>query len=127
MPIDSSTDLITAYYETWKNGIDSFDEAGLRAMLAPDFVYEGPIAGRRPGADSFVRGLRGFTTTLRGFHLLSELHVGEDAALLYDCDVSQPAGTFRFAEFLHIDHGKIQSVRLVFDATEFRKAAASAN
>src|SRR5437764_1114744 len=115
MAIDSTTDLITAYYQTWKSGSDSFDEAGLRAMLALDFVYEGPIAGRRPGAESFVRGLMGFTTTLRGFHLLSELRSGDDAAFLYDCDVSQPAGTFRFAEFLHIEHGKIQSIRLVFD------------
>ena len=37
----TNTDLITAYYDTWKNGIASFDEARLRGMLAPDFVYEG--------------------------------------------------------------------------------------
>jgi len=119
--IDTTTELVNAYYSTWKNGIESFDEARLRGMLAPDFVYEGPIAGRRPGADSFVRGLTGFVKTLKALRMLSELHVGKEAAFLYDCDVSQPEGTFRFAEFLRVDDGKIHEIRLVFDATEFRK------
>jgi len=121
----TNTDLITAYYDTWKNGIASFDEARLRGMLAPDFVYEGPIAGRRPGADSFVRGLMAFVKTLKAVRMLSELRVGNEAAFLYDCDVSQPAGTFRFAEFLRVDNAKIQEIRLVFDATEFRRLAAT--
>ena len=38
MATDTSTDLITAYYDTWKNGIASFDEARLRGMLAQDFA-----------------------------------------------------------------------------------------
>ena len=121
MATDTTADLVSAYYDTWQHGIASFDEAGLRSMLAPDFVYEGPIAGRRPGADSFVRGLMAFVTTLRGLRMLTSLRVGQEAAFLYDCDVSQPAGTFRFAEFLRMDNGKIQEVKLVFDATEFRK------
>ena len=127
MATDTSTDLITAYYDTWKNGIASFDEARLRGMLAPDFVYDGPIAGRRPGVDSFVRGLMAFVKTLKELRMLSELRVGNESAFLYDCDVSQPAGTFRFAEFLRVDNGKIQEIRLVFDATEFRKLAAATN
>jgi ketosteroid isomerase-like protein len=127
MAIDQTTDVIDAYYATWRNGIDSFDEAGLRGILAADFVYEGPMAGRRPGVESFIQGLKAFVKTLTGTRMISQLRIGDEAAFLYDCDVSQPAGTFRFAEFLRVGNGQIHEVKLVFDATEFRKAAADAN
>jgi len=121
--IDLTTDVIEAYYATWRNGIDAFDEAGLRRLLAADFVYEGPIAGRRPGVESFVPGLKAFVKTLQGLRMIAQLRNGSEAAFLYDCDVSQPASTFRFAEFLRIGDGQIHEIKLVFDATEFRKAA----
>ena len=123
MSIDLTTDVIEAYYATWTNGIDSFDEANLRQLLAADFVYDGPIAGRRPGVESFLRGLQAFVKTLRSVRMLTQLRNDNEAAFLYDCDVIQPAGTFRFAEFIRIGDGQIHEIRLVFDATEFRKAA----
>jgi ketosteroid isomerase-like protein len=123
MAIDQSTDVIEAYYASWQNGIDSFDETGLRRLLAADFVYEGPMAGRRPGVESFVQGLKTFVKTLKDLRMLAQVRTGSDAAFLYDCDVSHPAGTFRFAEFIRIGAGQIHEIRLVFDATEFRKAA----
>src|SRR5260370_32314632 len=88
MAIDQSTDVIEAYYASWQNGIDSFDEADLRRLLAPDFVYEGPLAGRRPGVESFVQGLKAFVNTLNGLRMLTQLRTGDDAAFLYDCHVS---------------------------------------
>src|SRR6266851_297775 len=126
MSIDLTTDVTEAYYATWQNGIDSFDEAGLRGLLAADFVYEGPIAGRRPGVESFMQGLKAFVKTLQSLHMIAQVRAGNEAAFLYDCDVSQPAGTFRFADFLRVGDGQIHEVKLVFDATEFRKAAAAA-
>src|SRR5260370_6042721 len=107
MAIDQSTDVIEAYYATWQNGIDSFDEAGLRRLLAADFVYDGPIAGRRPGVESFVRGLKAFVMTLKSLRMIAQLRSESEAAFLYDCDVIQPAGTFSFAEFLRIGDGQI--------------------
>ncbi len=125
MAIDQTTDVIEAYYATWQNGIGSFDEAGLRRLLAADFVYDGPIAGRRPGVESFTQGLKAFVKTLNRLRMIAQLRNGNDAAFLYDCDVSQPAGTFRFAEFLRVGDGQIHEIKLVFDATEFRKAVAT--
>jgi ketosteroid isomerase-like protein len=125
MAIDQTTKVIEAYYATWKNGIASFDEAGLRDILGADFVYEGPIAGRRPGVESFTQGLKAFVKTLKSMRMIAQVRNGNEAAFLYDCDVSQPAGTFRFAEFVRVGDGRIQEVKLVFDATEFRKAAAT--
>jgi len=126
MAIDQKTDVIEAYYASWQNGIGSFNEAGLRRLLAADFVYDGPIAGRRPGVESFTQGLKAFVKTLRGMRMIAQLRTGNEAAFLYDCDVSQPAGTFRFAEFLRVGDGQIHEIKLVFDATEFRQAAGAA-
>jgi len=126
MAIDQTTDVIEAYYATWQNGIGAFDEAGLRRLLAADFVYDGPIAGRRPGVESFTQGLKAFVKTLNRLRMIAQLRNGNEAAFLYDCDISQPAGTFRFAEFLRVGDGQIHEIKLVFDATEFRKAAGAA-
>lgn len=42
--------LVQDYYDTLKDGMASFDEDRLRRILAPDLVFEGPIAGRHVGA-----------------------------------------------------------------------------
>jgi hypothetical protein len=57
--------------------------------------------------------------------MIAQLRSEHEAAFLYECEVSQPAGTFRFAEFLRIGDGQIHEIKLVFDATEFRKATAT--
>ena len=44
-----------------------------------------------------------------------------DARHLYECDLSALAGTFRFAEFFRVRGGRVKLLRLVFDATEFKK------
>jgi hypothetical protein len=56
-----------------------------------------------------------------GLRVISDVRAGDAVALLYDCDVSQPAGTYRLAEFQRLRDGKIQQVRLTFEAPEFRK------
>ena len=119
---DRTLELVRAYYDCWKDGIRSFDEARLRSLLAPDLVFEGPIAGRRVGAEPFIKGLRGFVETLEGLRMIQQLQLGDEAAFLYDCDLTAPAGTFRFAEFLRFDQDRqrIREVRIVFDATRFR-------
>lgn len=44
-------------------------------------------------------------------------------AVLYDCELTRPAGTHRFAEFFRVEDGRITELRLLFDATEYRKLA----
>jgi ketosteroid isomerase-like protein len=117
---NSTTQIVRAYYDTWQNGMGSFDAGRLRDLLAPDFVYDGPIAGRRVGPESFVVGLGRFVNTLKSMRMLQQLQVGDESAAVYDCDLTSPAGTFRFAEFLRVRNGKIQEITLVFDATRFR-------
>lgn len=115
---DSAAKVVQAYYDILKRGKDSSELGGLRAVLDPDLAFEGPIAGHRVGAESFIRGVSGFVETMRSMEFLHQLSAGEMAATLYDAEL--PGGTVRFAEFFQVDRGKIKSLRLLYDATEYR-------
>lgn len=119
----TAQELVDAYYSSWTGGIGDFDEDKLRRVLAPGLVFEGPLAGHRVGAEGFIRGVRDVSSALTSFRLLQRLDRGDEVAVLYDCDLTRPSGTHRFAEFFRIDNGCIQQVRLLYDGTEWRKLA----
>ena len=56
---------IETYYEILQSGADRFDPERLRAILAPELVFEGPIAGHRVGAEPFCKGVVGFVSALQ--------------------------------------------------------------
>lgn len=118
MANDVTAEVVLAYYDSWKNGMASFDEARLRSLLAPDLDFEGPIAGKRRGAEPFLQGLARFVETLKGLRTLQQIHAGNEASVLYDCDL--PAGTLRFAEFFHVEGEKIRAINLLYDPTKYR-------
>jgi hypothetical protein len=60
----------------------------------------------------------GFIETMRSLNMVHQLYAGNTAATLYDAEM--PGGTVRFAEFFRVEDGKIQTLRLVYDATEYR-------
>jgi hypothetical protein len=124
MANSDTPEVVLDYYDSWKNGIGSFDEMRLRGILAADLKFEGPIAGKKNGAEDFLSGLIPFVKTLKAHRILQTLHAGNEAAVLYDCDLTAPSGTFRFAEFFRVERDKIQEIKLVFDATESRKLGA---
>jgi hypothetical protein len=121
---DVTTDLVRGYYDSWQNGIATFDEQRLRSMLAPDLLFEGPIAGTRVGADPFLRGLADFARSIKTLRMLQQVYTANEAAALYDCDVGATSGTLRFAEFMRVENERIQSIKLVYDPTEFRRLTA---
>ena len=122
---DKTSELVLAYYDSWKNGMADFDETRLKAILAPDLEFEGPFAGRQHGAQALLPGLIGFVKTLKELRFVQKVQSGNEAAVLYDCDITLPAGTFRFVEFFRVEDDKIQQINLVFDTSEFRKLAQS--
>ena len=114
-----TAELIDTYYDSWKNGIGSFDQARLGAILAEDLDFEGPIAGKRRGAAGFVGGLKRFAEGLQApIQVLQQVDSGDQAAVLYDADL--PQGTMRFAEFFRVGEGRIQSIKLLYDAAQYR-------
>lgn len=115
---ETTEQLVAAYYDALKDGMASFDRDRLRAILIPQLAFEGPIAGRRVGAEAFIKGVAGFAETMRHLAMLHQLHAGNEAATLYDAEM--PGGTVRFAEFFQVANGKIGSLRLLYDASEYR-------
>lgn len=111
--------LLDTYYAVLSGGAGQYSGGEhLRPILDPDLVFEGPIAGRADGAERFLRGVAGFVTTVKRISMLQRIHTATQAAALYDADL--PGGTVRFAEFFEIDGGRVRSLRLLYDATEYR-------
>jgi hypothetical protein len=125
MERDMTRELVQAYYDSWKNGMASFDEGRLRSILAPDLKFEGPIAGKRDGLEPFLGGLADFVRKLKAYRGVQQLHAGNEASALYDCSIGVSAGTLRLAEFFRVQNGKVHEIKLLYDATEFRRLMAS--
>jgi hypothetical protein len=113
-----TAEVIEEYYGSWRDGISSFDENRVTGVLVEDLDFEGPIAGKRKGAAGFVGGLKRFVGGLQApIRILHTLDSGDQAAVLYDADL--PEGTMRFAEFFRVADGRIQSIKLLYDATQY--------
>lgn len=115
---NATAEIVRAYYDALGSGAGSFDHERLRAILAPDLVFEGPIAGRRVGAEGFIKGVSGFVESMQDLTMLYQLTHGDLGATLYDAKLT--GGTVRFAEFFEVSARKIQSLRLLYDAGEYR-------
>jgi hypothetical protein len=120
MTTDKTLELVRAYYDSWKGGESSFDEARLRRVLHPRLVFESPV-GRRDKLDEFLPGLQRFIKTLKGFHMRQLFGSGAEAAALYDCDLTAPVDQLRCAEVFRAEGEQIVSIRLVFDATPYKQ------
>lgn len=111
--------LLDTYYEVLSGGADAYQGGErLRPILTPDLAFEGPIAGRVTGAERFLRGAAGFVQVAERITMLQRVHTGAGAAALYDAEL--PGGTVRFAEFFEVEGGRIRSLRLLYDAMEYR-------
>jgi uncharacterized protein YndB with AHSA1/START domain len=114
-----TAELIDAYYGSWRNGVGSFDQARLGAVLAEDLDFEGPIAGKRTGAAGFIGGLRRFVEGLQApIDILQKVGCGNEAAVLYDAKL--PGGVMRFAEFFVVEDARIRAIKLLYDAAQYR-------
>lgn len=112
----TASTTIHTYYEILESGT-RFDPGRLQRILAPDLVFEGPIAGHRVGAEPFLKGVAGFVASARHLDLRQLIVTANQAAALYDAEL--PNGTLRFAEFFELDETVITCLRLVFDPTRY--------
>lgn len=108
--------VITSYHNAWTSG----DMQAARAFLTDDLDFQGSI-DTFSMADDFIAALTLFQKMLVKVTLIHSFFSDSGAALLYDCETMTPAGVIRTAEFFTVVGGKINAIRLVFDATELRK------
>lgn len=116
---NTTAELVSSYYDSWRNGIASFDKTQVAGILAENLDFEGPIAGKRQGAAGFIGGLARFVEGLQApIRVLQQVDSDHQAAALYDADL--PNGTMRFAEFFQVDGGRIPAIKLVYDPAQYR-------
>jgi ketosteroid isomerase-like protein len=114
-----TAELVRAYYDSWRNGIASFDRDTLTRILAEDLDFEGPIAGKRRGAAGFIGGLQRFVEGLqKPIDVQQQVESAGEAAVLYEAEI--PGGAMRFAEFFRVQGGRIGSIKLLYDAAQYR-------
>jgi hypothetical protein len=113
------TQVIKNYHNAWTVG----DMEAARSYLADDLDFQGSIDTFRK-ADDFIAALTMFQKMIMKVTLIYSFYSDSGAALLYDCETTSPAGVIRTAEFFTVTGGKINTIRLVFDATELRKLMA---
>ena len=111
--------VVEAYFNAWTN--KKTEEA--YALLAKDLHFTGPSAEYKT-AEEFRPGLNGFAALTESARVLSLLVEGDQAAMLYECKMPEPGGTFRIASFFRVANGKIAEYDTRFDPTGFQKLVA---
>ena len=115
----ATVDIVNAYYGSWTNGAAAFDRARLEQIFDADLEFEGSIAGKRRGAAVFIGGLQRFVEGLqKPIDVQARVESGSDCAVLYEAEM--PGGPMRFAEFFHVEDGRIRSLKLLYDASQYR-------
>ncbi|MEV6205168.1 hypothetical protein AB0M64_35155 [Streptomyces sp. NPDC051771] len=85
--------------------------------LAEPFHFQSPLLTSHSPHDH-LSGLEAFLGIVTGVDLISELYGESEATLIYDVHTSIPTiGTQRTAEHFHLTSGRIDTIRLIFDAT----------
>lgn len=101
--------LAERYFTAW----EAADPEALRALLADDVTFRGPL-GTADGADDCVAGLVGMTRILERIDVRARVADGDDVITFFDLHtrVADPTPT---ANWMHVAGGRIASIRVTFD------------
>ncbi|TMC08204.1 MAG: nuclear transport factor 2 family protein [Chloroflexi bacterium] len=110
--IMSSADVFRTYLERFTSG----DVDGASALLAEEFVFQGPML-RASGKAEFLAGSAGLRPIVRGFEMHRQWVDGEEVCSIYDFKIETPAGAgaIPMAEWSVVREGRLVSSRLLFD------------
>ena len=94
------------------------DWAGARRHLADKFQFVGPFESLS-NPDDYLTALRRLHPIVERVDVKKVFVDGDDVCVLYDLVTNSPAGTAFIAEWHHVHAGKIDAIRVVFDARPF--------
>jgi ketosteroid isomerase-like protein len=102
--------VAASYFKAWQ----ARDFDGLRALLADDVTFDGPLA-HLDNADDCVQGLRGMSKILEKVDIKKTFVDGDDVVTWFDLhtSVAEPVPT---ANWSHVEDGRITAIRVAFDA-----------
>ena len=97
-----------------------------KKVLADDITFTGPV-DQVSGIDAFITLNEGFMPMIRAGRMKNALEAGDFVVTQVEMDVAMPSGktiTLDMNEWYEIRDGKIQSIKVYYDAEEFRKESA---
>ncbi|AKJ15589.1 hypothetical protein ABB07_37660 [Streptomyces incarnatus] len=104
---------VRAYHQARFHG----DIPAAARTLSEPFHFQSPLL-TSDSTHQHLSGLDAFLGIVTGVDLVSELYGETEATLVYDVPTSVPAiGTQRTSEHFHLTNGRIDTIRLIFDAT----------
>ena len=109
---DDATKVATAYFDAWK--ANDFDT--MRSLLADDVTFAGPLA-QLEGAENYMKGIEGMSRITSEIAVQKVFVDGPDVLTWYDLHTTV-APTVPVANWLHVEDGKITSLRVAFDPRE---------
>ena len=91
-------------------------------LLAEDIVFHGPV-DRVKGREANIKLNESFFPIVRGVNMIRTMEQGDMVATQVEFKLAAPSGkeiTLEMAEFYEVRDGKIQNIRVYYDAEEFR-------
>jgi hypothetical protein len=109
---DDPASVATTYFDAWK--ANDFDT--MRSLVADDVRFEGPLA-KLAGAEGYIKGIRGLSQVISEIVIQKVFVDGRDVLTWYEMHTTV-ASPVAVANWLHVEGGKITTLRVAFDARE---------
>ena len=109
---DDAANVATTYFDAWKAN----DFNTMRSLVVDDVGFEGPLATLE-GAEEFMEGIRRLSRVISEIVIRKVFVDGRDVLTWYDMHTTV-ASPVPVANWLHVEEGKITSLRVAFDARE---------
>ena len=109
---EDAAKVATAYFDAWK--VNDFDT--MRSLVDDDITFVGPLA-QLEGAQDYMEGIKGMSRITSEIVIRKTFVDGPDVLTWYDLH-TRVASPVAVANWLHIEEGKITSLRVAFDARE---------
>ena len=114
----SPMQVFQAFGQGMMSGGDSWQD-----VIADDVTFTGPV-DQVKGKAAFVELNKQFMPAVRGSKIHQAIESGDFVITQVAMDIATPSGksiTLDMSEWYEIKNGKIQSVKIYYDAEEFRK------
>ena len=109
---DDPAKVASAYFDAWK--VNDFDT--MRSLVDDDITFVGPLA-QLEGAQNYMEGIKGMSRITSEIVIRKTFVDGPDVLTWYELHTTV-ASAAAVANWLHIEEGKITSLRVAFDARE---------
>ncbi|MBL4625940.1 MAG: nuclear transport factor 2 family protein [Flavobacteriales bacterium] len=111
-------EVFQAFGQGLMSGTDSWKE-----VVAENVSFTGPV-DQIEGIEAFAKLNESFAPMMRGMEMNQAIEAGDFVMTQVELDVAMPSGNtikLDMSEWYEIKEGKIQSVKVYYDAEEFRK------